>query len=139
MICTRDIPSGEQIVSSSHALILLLAHLHQWNTYGDPPNSDLLRRYGHVDIIPLGNGVQGNPADVVDIRADAVLDVFRSQTQNDKESLLERIDWWLEEGGDELRFCSHITEMVLNIIAACLLWKQIMHCPRSLFPLSVSC
>ncbi|KAF8517662.1 hypothetical protein JB92DRAFT_2905584 [Gautieria morchelliformis] len=86
MICTRDIQCGEQI----------------WNTYGDPPNSDLLRRYGHVDLIPMGNGKQGNPADVVDIRADAVLDVLRSRSQNDDDSLLQRIEWWLEEGGDDL-------------------------------------
>ena len=37
MVAVRPIECGEQI----------------WNTHGDPPNTDLLRRYGHVDIIPL--------------------------------------------------------------------------------------
>jgi N-lysine methyltransferase SETD6 len=85
---------------------LMLTQYHQWNTYGDPPNSDLLRRYGHVDLIPLSNGVRGNPADVVDIRADVVLDVVRSQLQDIRDTLPERIEWWLEEGGDELSWFS---------------------------------
>ena len=48
MQSTRAIRQGEQI----------------WNVYGDPPNSDLLRRYGHTDA--------ENPADVVEITADLV-------------------------------------------------------------------
>lgn len=75
----------------------------QWNTYGDPPNSDLLRRYGHVDLIPMAGGVEGNPADIVEIRADLVVDVLRMHSEQEgDDSFLERIDWWLEEGGDEL-------------------------------------
>ena len=85
----------------------ILIRLHQFNTYGDPPNSDLLRRYGHVDLIPMDSGVRGNPADIVDIRADTVLNVLRSQTKN-IDGLLERIEWWLEEGGDELSSLIHL-------------------------------
>ncbi|KAL7008056.1 Ribosomal lysine N-methyltransferase 4 [Cystobasidiomycetes sp. EMM_F5] len=48
MCATKPIRKGEQI----------------WNVYGDPPNSDLLRRYGHVD--------DENPSDIVEIPADLV-------------------------------------------------------------------
>lgn len=79
MVSTKPISAGEQI----------------WNTYGDPPNSDLLRRYGHVDQVPLPQGDVGNPADIVEIRADLVVSTANSQADQ------ERIDWWLEEGGDD--------------------------------------
>ncbi|KAH9946963.1 SET domain-containing protein [Amylocystis lapponica] len=84
MMSTRPINAGEQI----------------WNTYGDPPNSDLLRRYGHVDIVPLRPPLvgQGNPEDVVEIRADLVVSVA-SQTAT--ENMQERVDWWLEEADDD--------------------------------------
>ncbi|KZV66693.1 SET domain-containing protein [Peniophora sp. CONT] len=80
MATTQPIKKGEQI----------------WNTYGDPPNSDLLRRYGHVDRVPLPDGSLGNPADIVELRADLVL---ASVTSTD---LGDRVDWWLEEGGDDV-------------------------------------
>jgi SET domain-containing protein 6 len=87
MVTTRSVRQGEQI----------------WNTYGDPPNSDLLRRYGHVDLVPLANGSFGNPADTVEIRADLVMEVI---LQNYPEwagpRSAERVDWWLEEGGDDM-------------------------------------
>ncbi|KAF8581597.1 SET domain-containing protein [Ramaria rubella] len=86
MVCIRDIQCGEQI----------------WNTYGNPPNSELLRRYGHIDLIPMANGAQGNPADVVDIRADVIVEILSMQDENAQGRLLERIDWWLEEGGDDI-------------------------------------
>ncbi|KAF8520448.1 SET domain-containing protein [Hysterangium stoloniferum] len=85
MICIRDITAGEQI----------------WNTYGDPPNSDLLRRHGHVDVVCMPNGLQGNPADVVEIRADLIVDVLRSQSLETEPYLVEKVDWWLEQGGDD--------------------------------------
>ena len=56
----------------------------------------------------MESGIRGNPADVVDIRADAVLNVLRSQTKNNDDFLLERIEWWLDEGGDELSPSVHI-------------------------------
>ncbi|KIK69268.1 hypothetical protein GYMLUDRAFT_214349 [Collybiopsis luxurians FD-317 M1] len=105
MMTTKKIKAGEQI----------------WNTYGDLPNSELLRRYGHVDILPLPGGgggkLKGNPGDVVEIRADLVVSVFAqlgsgsesmdvevhtSPDTNPSSASAERIDWWLEEGGDDV-------------------------------------
>ncbi len=112
MVTTRSIRQGEQIVSLyrihtalpiyGFLRVLICENLDQWNTYGNPPNSDLLRRYGHVDQVPLADGGLGNPADVVEIRADLVMGVI---VQNYPELAgprsVERVDWWLEEGGDE--------------------------------------
>ncbi|KAI9507469.1 SET domain-containing protein [Russula earlei] len=87
MATTRSIRRGEQI----------------WNTYGDPPNSDLLRRYGHVDQVPLPCGGSGNPADIVEIRADLVMSSVGAKClQQASPRSSERIDWWLEEGGDDI-------------------------------------
>jgi len=87
MATTRSICRGDQI----------------WNTYGDPPNSDLLRRYGHVDQVPLANGGLGNPADVVEIRADLVMSsVEQKFPEHASPRSSERVDWWLEEGGDDV-------------------------------------
>lgn len=87
MIATKPIKAGEQI----------------WNTYGDLPNSELLRRYGHVDIMALPNGEQGNPGDVVEIRADGIVKAVHEIYPNiTEESFSERIDWWLEEGEDDV-------------------------------------
>ncbi|KAF8499657.1 SET domain-containing protein [Russula emetica] len=86
MATTRSIRQGEQI----------------WNTYGDPPNSDLLRRYGHVDQVPLANGGLGNPADIVEIRADHLMEIVQHNLpQQTGLWISERVNWWLEEGGDE--------------------------------------
>ncbi|EIW83379.1 SET domain-containing protein [Coniophora puteana RWD-64-598 SS2] len=84
MRTTRFIRRGDQI----------------WNTYGDPPNSDLLRRYGHVDLVPLAQGGLGNPADVVEVRADLVTDVVSASGSSIP--VAERIDWYLEMGGDDV-------------------------------------
>jgi N-lysine methyltransferase SETD6 len=74
----------------------------QWNTYGDPPNSDLLRKYGHIDMIPLPQSGEGNPSDIVEVRADLIVSVLTQRNRDvSPESTKERIDWWLEEGGDE--------------------------------------
>ncbi|KAJ2917758.1 hypothetical protein MD484_g2656, partial [Candolleomyces efflorescens] len=109
MIATKPIKSGEQI----------------WNTYGDLPNSELLRRYGHVDILPLPNGEKGNPGDVVEIRADAVVNAISEAHSNlTTESFTERIDWWLEEGGDdtfEFDLELEYPEAVLSIVRLFLL------------------
>ncbi|KAF7315884.1 Ribosomal lysine N-methyltransferase 4 [Mycena indigotica] len=84
MISTKPILAGEQI----------------WNTYGDLPNAELLRRYGHVDLLPLDDqpGELGNPGDVVEIRADLVISAQNLSQEDTK----ERIDWWLEQGGDDV-------------------------------------
>jgi len=87
MTTTTSILEGEQI----------------WNTYGDPPNADLLRCYGHVDQLLLGNGGLGNPADIVEIRADLVLSSFEQKyPERAGPRSSERVDWWLEEGGDDV-------------------------------------
>jgi SET domain-containing protein 6 len=71
MVSTKAIAKGEQI----------------WNVYGDPPNSDLLRRYGHVDV--------HNPSDIVEITADLVADVVCRDKRE------ERIEFLLEADIDE--------------------------------------
>jgi len=86
MITTKAIKAGEQI----------------WNTYGDPPNSDLLRRYGHVDFVPLRPPLSGmgNPADVVEIRADLVVAAVKASGKAVGD-VQERVDWWLEVSDDD--------------------------------------
>ncbi|KAH7889098.1 SET domain-containing protein [Phlebopus sp. FC_14] len=98
MVTTRDIKKNEEI----------------FNTYGDPPNSDLLRRYGHVDFLDLPPGINavanrgcdiktlGNPSDIVEIKADLVVLVVRARWHAKMDDGIdERIEWWLDEGGDE--------------------------------------
>lgn len=114
MITTKPIKAGEQIVCSSLFLpsspfltTFPPPLLGQWNTYGDPPNSDLLRRYGHIDIMPLRPPLsgEGNPADIVEIRADILLSCV-PEGNSTVEKLQERIDWWLEFAEDEYVFAS---------------------------------
>lgn len=104
MATTRSIRQGEQI----------------WNTYGDPPNSDLLRRYGHVDQVPLANGGLGNPADIVEIRADHVMEVVQHKLpQQTGPWSSERVNWWLEEGGDDVfvvDFSSELPEEMISFV-----------------------
>ncbi|KAF9653963.1 SET domain-containing protein [Thelephora ganbajun] len=87
MVTTESILAGNQI----------------WNTYGELPNSELLRRYGHVDVFDLPGGGQGNPEDVVEVPANVfvspIIDI--SPKGMSVETLQERIDWWLEESGDD--------------------------------------
>ncbi|TFY56372.1 hypothetical protein EVJ58_g7685 [Rhodofomes roseus] len=75
MITTKFIKAGEQI----------------WNTYGDPPNSELLRRYGHVDLVPMPEsfGGLGNPADIVEIPGDLAV---AAATDDKSASLAERVN-----------------------------------------------
>ena len=75
----------------------------QWNTYGELPNSELLRRYGHVDVFDLPGEVQGNPGDVVEVPANVFISpvIGVSPKGVSANVLQERIDWWLEESGDE--------------------------------------
>ena len=50
----------------------------------------------------------GNPADVVEVPADLVTDIVKGWHMNknlDVSDLEQRIDWWLEEGGDERVLC----------------------------------
>ncbi len=102
MVATKLIKAGEQIVC-----LVFLPPCHpwaktclQWNTYGDPPNSHLLRRYGYVDLVPLPPPLEGegNPEDIVEIRADLLVAAASSRAVGDPQ---ERIDWWLEFSDDE--------------------------------------
>jgi len=45
----------------------------------------------------------GNPSDVVEIKADLVVEVVRARwgTKEKGNNIAERIEWWLDEGGDE--------------------------------------
>ncbi|KAI0256356.1 hypothetical protein BJV78DRAFT_1171281 [Lactifluus subvellereus] len=84
MVTTRSIRQGEQI----------------WNTYGELPNSDLLRRYGHVDQVPLPDGGFGNPADIVEICANLAMESTVQKYPDLAGWCSERVDWWLEGGED---------------------------------------
>ncbi|KAG8734283.1 hypothetical protein FRC10_011803, partial [Ceratobasidium sp. 414] len=76
MITTKPVLAGDQI----------------WNTYGDPPNSDLLRRYGYVDA--LGTGL-----DIVELKGSTMVECAAGSLSEEQRK--ERVDWWLEMGGDE--------------------------------------
>ncbi|KAJ7162078.1 SET domain-containing protein [Mycena filopes] len=97
MVSTKPIKAGEQI----------------WNTYGDLPNAELLRRYGHVDVLPLPNGDLGNPGDVVEISADLAV----AAVQTDEATTKERIDWWLEQGGDDVVVLESDLEVPLALVS----------------------
>lgn len=85
----------------------------KFNTYHDLPNSELLRKYGYVDMIDLPESIVsrlaalddniwlfGNPNDEAIISGDEVLDAVRRGNQAALD-YTERIDWWLEQGLDE--------------------------------------
>ncbi|KAI0037825.1 RuBisCo LSMT C-terminal, substrate-binding domain-containing protein, partial [Auriscalpium vulgare] len=102
MNVTKPVPKGEQI----------------WNTYGDPPNSDLLRRYGHVDLVPLPDGEFGNPADIVEVPADfAVASLTHQRALQSSDPFTERVDWWLEEGGDDVFILEYPDELPDDFIS----------------------
>ncbi|SPO27722.1 related to RKM4 - ribosomal lysine methyltransferase [Ustilago trichophora] len=77
MRATKPISPGEQI----------------FNTYADPPNSDLLRRYGHVD--------EPNGSDVVELDAKLILtasvthlsSLLSLSVEELKKDLEERLEW----------------------------------------------
>lgn len=64
-----------------------------FNTYADPPNSDLLRRYGHVD--------DHNSADLVEIGLEMVVDMVGEGVGMKEEEREERAEFLLEVGIDE--------------------------------------
>jgi SET domain-containing protein 6 len=88
----------------------------QYNTYASPPNSELLRKYGHTDALHLnadllshltseevGGWPFGNPGDEVEIQGDDVVRAVIAHTGGiDAElRMSRRIDWWLDEDQDE--------------------------------------
>ncbi|KAL8276921.1 hypothetical protein RQP46_010649 [Phenoliferia psychrophenolica] len=74
MMSTSFIPSGSQI----------------FNTYADPPNADLLRRYGHVD--------DDNAADEVEIGLETVVEMFVEGGKTTESEGEARAEWLLETG-----------------------------------------
>ncbi|GAA5847048.1 hypothetical protein JCM9279_002668 [Rhodotorula babjevae] len=77
MMSTQRIPAGAQI----------------FNTYADPPNSDLLRRYGHVDEV--------NDADLVEVGLETVVDLVGAAAGLSEEEREARAEWLLEVGVDD--------------------------------------
>ncbi|PWN34320.1 SET domain-containing protein [Meira miltonrushii] len=79
MHATKRIEAGQQI----------------WNTYGEPPSGDLLRRYGYVDL--------ANPCDIVELPMESLI-AGRLLLPNSpsKESLLARMAWACSLGMDEV-------------------------------------
>lgn len=79
MRTTRKVAAGEQI----------------YNTYADPPNSDLLRRYGHVDAV--------NPYDVVELGADLLAAVVCEGAEGEalRPTIEAKIEWTLTHEIDE--------------------------------------
>lgn len=78
MMATVAIKAGEQI----------------WNTYADPPNSDLLRRYGHVD--------ETNAEDLVEIGMESLIDLIAGDNVDLNHELKNvRAEWLLDAGLEE--------------------------------------
>jgi SET domain-containing protein 6 len=79
----------------------------RYNTYASPPNSELLRKYGHVDVFPLepeqinlldsAAWPFGNPGDEVELGGDLIVGAITSTSIH----LEDRVDRWLEEGQEE--------------------------------------
>ena len=70
-------------------------------------------------MFDLPGGGKGNPGDVVEIPADVFVSPVISVSPKgvSPEALRERIDWWLEESGDEYALVSHpivsgLTELI---------------------------
>lgn len=101
MLSTTFIPLGSQI----------------FNTYADPPNSDLLRRYGHVD--------EENGADLVEIGLEIVVDLVGGEGMGlGEEEREERAEWLLEMGVDE-----YVSRTSFSFSFPCLLSDDRSFCP----------
>ncbi|KAK4055004.1 Ribosomal lysine N-methyltransferase 4 [Microbotryomycetes sp. JL221] len=95
MMSTKPIKKGEQI----------------WNTYAEPPNSDLLRRYGHVD--------EDNGNDLVEVSLKLVADVVGSQaTKLDDKQREERADFLLDCGIDDTCSIEKDLELPIELLTA---------------------
>ncbi len=58
-----------------------------WNTYGDRPNSDLLRSYGYL---------AGSESDVCEVESDLVVDTAANRLPDVEKK--QRVDLMIEEG-----------------------------------------
>lgn len=95
MRCTKPIAEGEQLL----------------NTYGNPPNSDLVRRYGFID--------EPNRGDLVELPAERVVDTavgkLCAATQGEegviRAAMQERFEWACTElGVDEVFLLSRLSK-----------------------------
>ncbi|OWT40334.1 SET domain-containing protein 6 [Cryptococcus neoformans Bt1] len=105
-----------------------------YNTYDSPPNSELLRKYGHVDVLPLpsdmldllnetelGSWPYGNPGDEVLLQGDLIVGCVATELggMHMKATLQDRIDWWLDEGQEDifpLSFSHDIDDGLISFI-----------------------
>ncbi|GAA5999605.1 hypothetical protein JCM5350_008121 [Sporobolomyces pararoseus] len=78
MMSTSRIPAGSQI----------------FNTYADPPNSDLLRRYGHVD--------EKNDADLVEVGLEDVAQLVGEGRGLEGDEIEKRAEFLLDVGIDDV-------------------------------------
>ncbi|GAA6010244.1 hypothetical protein JCM11491_005408 [Sporobolomyces phaffii] len=78
MMSTTRIPAGSQI----------------FNTYADPPNSDLLRRYGHVDEV--------NDADLVEVGLEEVAELVGEGNGLSEDEIEKRAEFLLDVGIDDV-------------------------------------
>ncbi|WVO13500.1 hypothetical protein L204_101121 [Cryptococcus depauperatus] len=106
-----------------------------FNTYDSPPNSELLRKYGHVDVLPLPSPLlallepseidiwpYGNPADEVLLPGDLIVNCVAKELDDKADEswegdVQERIDWWLEEGQDDVFPLSLSPSLDTNLIS----------------------
>lgn len=87
MRCTKPIAKGEQLL----------------NTYGNPPNSDLLRRYGFVD--------EPNRGDLVELPATLLVDAAEKLLSADRAALDTRFEWACTELGiDDVFLLSRLSK-----------------------------
>ncbi|SGZ12166.1 BQ5605_C028g10485 [Microbotryum silenes-dioicae] len=95
MMSTASIPAGAQI----------------FNTYADPPNSDLLRRYGHVD--------EENGADLVEIGLGLVVELVGGPQGSDlsEDEQSTRAEWLLELGIDDTFVLDKTLELPEELIS----------------------
>ncbi|KAK8844649.1 hypothetical protein IAR55_006496 [Kwoniella newhampshirensis] len=106
-----------------------------YNTYDSPPNSELLRKYGHVDVLPLpsdllklldpsdvGDWPYGNAGDEVLIDGNCVVEAVAVALLDRadeiwRQSIPKRVDWWLEEGQDDIFALALSRELDTSLIA----------------------
>lgn len=71
--------------------------------------------------MPLPGGGFGNPGDVAEVRADVLVKAGAAPPDVEK-----RIDWWLEEGGDEYVWvvCDRMNADNFFLVYLCWSWRR---------------
>lgn len=84
-----------------HSTSLIPAGAQVFNTYADPPNADLLRRYGHVEDVNENDECEIGLADVVHVFSDSS-ETDPGTGRMSREEAEERAEWLLDcEDGEE--------------------------------------